>query len=910
MANLQQIISNLDSITFEKFGYVFSDIITGLKLKHRGLNTNNQPVKSTVDAFSDNGEIVFEFSVDKRYFDVFDKADNDVEHAVSNHPQVKSIYLVTNNEASPLQGTNFANHIKQLEQSYNVTIYWYDSRQIAEYIENTLISEPLCLQRFISVVPEIPKLFSSKLQHLHFPKTPENYYYDISTSYKIISTKKALYIHGISGAGKTTLALKLKDELANNTLISDVCMVDAKNIHSNNDLCHATVNDEYNTNLLSVIESKPHTLTIIDNLSIDEEGITEELFTLLNSSSYLIITSQLECRFANTNGFSFLCVSPTDEQAEKILNYKIPKDQKCPDNLQSSIFQKTSKNPYVLEIIRRFVWIDDLSWGDIETQLNEISSIETPDHTTICKKIIGNHFDALCKEIAILKLLHTQKISKSLLKKLIGTQGVEKLRRRSLILINDEIVILHDIVFNAVTSIEIDLLQYKNNFITSFYSYYLTTSELKTKEFYVALHLHARLIKELFSEDKTSSEKGYLYLLAFPDDNFKLVDSIDIMNYSIDSSMTQLQLKFIIELIEYNYKRDKAVLIESDFANKIKNYVALFSRLANILDDKLIQHHLGKFYIYTNNYDEAKTIFEHLVHIGYSYKSKFQLIRVYQHLKINTDMTYEMIKEIITAYRNDVNSISLSLVLDTYSELSRTHNNELKKELLFDDFDTVRLAITAAQANTYDHPYMVLSNIADYYTYEYPDKLITIAEAIDIITVASVKKKNYFTIAQLYKKIGKAFMNKGDIDRAESYFSQAESIYSRIEQFKKAYEVTQRAENIELLQKYEEAISFMLSFEHLCCNDYFWNYRLAKSYFGPSLLDKAIYYIDETIRIGSQDQSKTKYIASAYHLKAQILIQQNADKDEILFYFENAIRKVENEKYKAQLIAECEAYEL
>lgn len=909
MANLQQIISNMDSITFEKFGYVFSDIITGLKLKHRGLNINNQPVRNTVDSFSDNGEIVFEFSVDKKYFEAFNKADNDVRHAISNHPQVKIIYLVTNNEATPSQGTDFANHIKQLEQTHKVTIYWYDSRQIAEYIENTLISEPLCLQRFISVVPEIPKLFSSKLQHLHFPKIPENYYYDISASYSIIATKKALYIHGISGAGKTTLALKLKDELANNTLISDVCMVDAKNIHSKNDLCHAAVNDEYNTNLLSVIESKSHTLTIIDNLSIEEECITEELFTLLNSSSYLIITSQLECRFANNNGFSFLCISPTDEQAEKILNYKIAKDKKCPAILQASIFQKTSKNPYVLEIIRRSVWIDDLSWTDIETQLNEISSIETPDHTTICRKIIGNHFDALCKEIAILKLLHTQRISKSLLKKLIGQIGVEKLRKRSLILINDEIVILHDIVFNAVTSIEFDLQHYRENFIVSFCNYYSATSELKTKEFYVALHLHAQLIKELFSDDK-SAEKGYLYLLAFPDDNSKLVDSIDITNYPIDSSMTPAQLKFIIELIEYNYKRDKAVLSEADFSNKIKVYVALFTRLANILGDNLIQHHLGKFYIYINNYDEAKAIFEHLVHIGYSYKSKFQLIRVYQHLKINTDMTFEMIREIITAYRNDMNSISLSLVLDTYSELSHTRNNELKKELLFDDFDTVRSAITAAQANTYDHPYMVLSKIAKYYTFEHPDQLIIIAEAIDIITVASVKKKNYFTIAQLYKEIGKAFANKGDTIRAESYFLQAESIYSRIEEFKNAYEVTQRAENIELLQKYEEAISFMLSFDHLCCNDYFWNYRLAKSYFWSSLLDKAIYYINETIRIGSQDQSKTRYIASAYHLKAKILIQQKADKDDVLLYFENAIRKEENEKYKAQLIAERDAFEL
>ena len=140
---LMKSISSMSGQDFESFGYIILEVIVKQKLIHKGQKANGQPVGYTTDVYSADGTIVGEFSIENDYFnDRRTKPSKDINHAVNLHPQVNTIHLFSNQEASSTEGKDFANWISSEQKRLNITIKWYDSKIIADFIVNNFINNP------------------------------------------------------------------------------------------------------------------------------------------------------------------------------------------------------------------------------------------------------------------------------------------------------------------------------------------------------------------------------------------------------------------------------------------------------------------------------------------------------------------------------------------------------------------------------------------------------------------------------------------------------------------------------------------------------------------------------------------------------------------------------------------------
>jgi len=86
---VNKIIADVKGLTAEELenvGHGLISILENQNLIHRGLNKKGKPVGYTVDSFSDNRQIVGEYSTDSKYFDAsFKKLKEDVDHARKKH---------------------------------------------------------------------------------------------------------------------------------------------------------------------------------------------------------------------------------------------------------------------------------------------------------------------------------------------------------------------------------------------------------------------------------------------------------------------------------------------------------------------------------------------------------------------------------------------------------------------------------------------------------------------------------------------------------------------------------------------------------------------------------------------------------------------------------------------------------
>ena len=89
-------ISALDATNIELVGHNVISYIESKRLIHHGINKDYMPSGYTVDSFSDNSDIVVEYSTEKGYFKdqcpkgttpaKYEKIEKDINHAITHKP--------------------------------------------------------------------------------------------------------------------------------------------------------------------------------------------------------------------------------------------------------------------------------------------------------------------------------------------------------------------------------------------------------------------------------------------------------------------------------------------------------------------------------------------------------------------------------------------------------------------------------------------------------------------------------------------------------------------------------------------------------------------------------------------------------------------------------------------------------
>lgn len=216
---LAEEVAYLDATGIEIVGHHYISVRERQTLVHRGLNKDYKPSAYSVDSFSDDSSIVGEYSSEKGYFDYsgnsnnyeYKKIEKDILHALKhkepNGPD--KIYLVSNQEEQPSFRSKF--NTTRFAKEYGDRLIIIGARELAKGIYDQSIHNPNAAEFYKQFFP----IFSQNMDNYeYFGKLPnicseyikeEAFINAVARHYK--SGKNVCVLHGLSGSGKTQLAI-------------------------------------------------------------------------------------------------------------------------------------------------------------------------------------------------------------------------------------------------------------------------------------------------------------------------------------------------------------------------------------------------------------------------------------------------------------------------------------------------------------------------------------------------------------------------------------------------------------------------------------------------------------------------------------------------------------------------------
>lgn len=919
---IKGLIETLDSTRFESLCYVFIDYVSGERLHHRGLNLQGEAVGYTVDSYSDDGIIVGEYSIEKTYFKKLDKkAAYDVEHAKNEFPNVQELYLCAGVEASPQQGINMSRLCENEQKKKKIhKIHWYDSRQMAEIIIEDIVYQSVYRRRLLDVIPDLGGLLKGADFVDNMPVLPDNFHFSEEVENRLLQMWKnyhILYINGISGVGKTSLAVRLQMLLTQCTdvNINNIQFLNAVNIDSQNNLINYNDDSTFmGINLLTILKNDK-VILIFDDLVNNVDSVVKIIADNKGKDCYIIITSQLLCYFAKEKGFLYELKGLDFDSAKAMFLHEL--DNKGNERQFELLYNRTSGHPMLLNSIRVLMKHDGLHWDELEQELSDIADRELEDGTTLTLKLLKRHTGILCKEFLAIYWLQTKSIDKELLQRLILKEGISKLKKRSFLQELPYVYIIHDIVYECINSkFESDVTDIKQyeKFNDILYSALEEGIERKNAHYYRLLHLHENRILENARTKAQMSKEAYYYLQAYPNDEADILSYYNdkVIEKLINTTTDSYVYKSIFEWLEMIARKNKKIKVRNPGECTVNGMVHFDHMLSRMLvKDRLyadILHHKGKLYHFYKDDKTALNCFKEVIQLfPEAYESKLQIARIYP--KEKKDERILIYCEIIDAYLHK-SMISLSIVLAAYEDMVFYYQNEktIIDKYFIERFDELRDLICSLSGTAFNQPYVLLANVCSrIYSYEHPEFIRRLLSKIYMPSVQSIRKNNYLDMARLFMEFGKALQNQNEDKEAVKYFNKAEYFYEAmdIENYNyNSFSAVKRAENLLYLREFDNALVFL---DQHSFNDAFWYYTKScvLLHLGGIKVKDAL---DSYEKIWTADKVDNKFYPTFYRKRAQIGYYSNEKQSRIVAYFDQAINCCLNIKFKEQIKKEREMY--
>lgn len=285
---VKRLIDEISCLNATELEIVADNIISykeSKRLIHHGVNKNYKPVKSTIDAYSDDSTIAVECSTDQNFFSdssakgatvaQFTKIENDVKHAVGhklpNGPD--KIYLISNQEEQPSFRSQF--NRTPIFAQYGNKISIYDSRELAKLVYDQARENKDVFSFYREAFPD----FAANMDNYeYYGKVPSPCVNHIETpdvvnliSKHFSAGNTICVLHGISGSGKTQSAIQY---------------------------IHAEKNEYDNTLWLSGEDWKPD--TTLSSIHRTRGGAAINVSGIFNTQKTLLVVDSLERVFDNS----------------------------------------------------------------------------------------------------------------------------------------------------------------------------------------------------------------------------------------------------------------------------------------------------------------------------------------------------------------------------------------------------------------------------------------------------------------------------------------------------------------------------------------------------------------------------------------------------------------------------------
>lgn len=904
LSRLIKALSLLNGSEFEKLGHSVLQQILNCRLNHRGLTISGAPSGYTVDSYSDDLTIIGEYSVENDYFSKgFAKILKDLKHALDTSSNLKTLYLFTSQLPGPKQSIDVRRTINNVISSVNrdVNVEIFDANNIANYLISKL-GEMDSSSDLVIYLPELENILHEHVMTNTIPQVKGNYLYrsEEDETLSILEKENVVLIHGISGIGKTEIAISVANKIKNQFEMT--VWIDGKDVYPESLTSIYVERARFKQNLIGLFHRRK-LLLVVDGL---ENQISEIIKILSDSNKHdskIIITSQNDDSLVlpeQKKMLSFL----NKNDAKLLLNSSV--DSFCPDSIFDSIYNAISGYPLLLSIINKLIRFDNISWGEIEEDVSSFPTYEDDKGQLVLDRLLGRHMKSIEREIATLKWLDTSVISEALLIKLISKIGLKKLRDRAIVSdygING--LKMHDLIFRCI-SLKSSNIDFSSNFERQFISFFKDHLVKKDYVYFRTLHLHKEKLLELVSEYSEEFALIYASLEYLKlDELIKTLDKIKIQQL-LDSAYYFKQEEYFriltfIECIEdiHRLKKWRDLNEGVAFAEEQIPYLEKLLEIKQLDKETKyeIMHHLGKFQLFTKNIDAAEECFRQVIsNVQNPFHSYLQLLKLIYDSK--TEEARSLLKEIFRSFQEDRQKVSISIVLAAFNELKKPQFKEIAEEYLYNG-TLFEETISMSSIWGFTQPFQVLTEIGKSIAYHDPKRFIKIMEMIPEPSEDSSFNDLLFYSGQLYKLLGKCYEQVEGLDSQNRYsvFELSKMYYEKMHE-PNTYQLTQICELYQLMGLPRLAIDILNSVPEKERQSSFWHYRYSLSLYELNQLDKALSEVGTAINMIKESDKRFK-AAFLFH-KAQIL-EALGDKNNAFAIYQEAYNASNDDKFKSTI---------
>lgn len=731
---INKVVDDLHILNGTEFEYLcrpLLSIIIDDDVIHKGHNLYAKPVSRTADFSTNNFLVIGQCGTDANYFEIFSKPieellklnlENpkpikDIYSAIKNSEQCETIYLFANQVASggKLNGLNKV--IKHLTIKKNVEVY--DSQLIAELIYDNIPNQKI-ISELIDYLPTAYQLYLSLSKTNELPALQDDMVErsEEATLISHICSKKLLQIHGISGIGKTRIALNIAHKIRSN--FDTVIWI---NSEANKDLDFKSIKlNEFDKNLnLEYVCSSFTTLLLVDNYSGDAEELACRFDSFRKNDCKLIITS-LHKTVADE--FSFHLKEMTHADALKMLS----KEDVIENELAKRILNKIGGYPLGIKLIIKVLSNENLSNNEIDEFIDELDKLPeefVPEESkSIAEIVIGRYSEIFKHEFSLISLIDSLTISNFAIKNTLGTRSLRNLTNASLIA-RDSLLVssIHSIILMAINSLGSNKRYIKEN-IHSICEAVEYENENKSVEYYNFCILHNDLLHRLYKDISITDHyrKVILYAIIQTTDNMvsrdSLADEIDKFDLDEEEEINiYLKIeKLELKLISINRKNDEESY--QSLANEgIESLKSLLHASLPKNLDLLIRHHIAKITYWKGDQENADRAFSSLLsEYPESQHSRLQLTRILSNQKKHDEVN----EQLNIVLGNSAKLVSHSILLSFYDLLSDSNYQNARKKFIDDRIVDFLVDLSSTLHSSFDHPYRVISKLSGYLGYNHP----------------------------------------------------------------------------------------------------------------------------------------------------------------------------------------------
>ena len=896
---INQMCQDMEKLNGTKFEYFSKEVLTMLlneEVNQKGHNLYAKPVKSTADFNTNNFEIVGQCGTNNKYFKPPAKATTktktkpieDIEGAIKNHSQSKTIYLFANQRGTGGQLSKLNNKITT--KQYSQVIEIYDSEKIADIILQNILNQRVekLLKDYLPTSYEIYKLMP---QANNIPNFTSKKYFERDMEDDIIKElldKSILQIFGISGLGKTEIVKSICNKLSDG-FESSIWIDESDSKSFNFESVHIS---KFNSNInLKTLLENHKIILILDNFNENLNELKQQFDEYNKKDSVCLMTSLQQNLLKNSYSLNYL--------SGKISKNILSETENRPSNeIASSIINYINGYPLLLNIIRDNVENEDYTWEEILEDIKNIVKIDDPEkNKKISIRILEKQLMSIKDDIKWIFLLKSRFLSKEFLKFCIENTGVKRLLKRSIISNTESsFYTIHQILLDSIMDILKDEISIEDSY-SRLEEFLIIENENKSVGYFNFLFTHSSFVENIYNNLDNSNplKKQILYSkIQARNESDEVYFLKEIKNFTLSDNV-KIDILLLVEEIEielYQVKKDFQKSDNEKYIEICKDKISQLEELnsnCTIEDiDLYLNHHLGKIYSRIKEYPKALELFEKV--ISKDSNADYAQLQIARILSLDRENdNSEKLKKIFDKTLTQPNKWekqSLSVLLAIYDILSKDNMSKFRKEYIDDNINDFVNRLFYSLTFGFEQPLQLLSRLSYHLSYNQKDIYFEICENLPLPSTIETNDNIKFAFATIQVAYYKNLKYSNDPEKngkMEKAFEYAETYYKLID-----LEDYERGKFVDLYiekEKFTEALTELEKYQQK--NNAFYFQKLTKAYRGLKQYDESLKSIEQAIELLGIDGNKN-FLSAFLNDKAETL-QLKEEKDDAIKSLKQAI---------------------